>query len=175
MGLAVIAVGMATFKPSSEGSSASWLKNMWLPVSVFLMYGITNTTINYLNLKYIPEPDKVIPVTLVMIFGALLSGAALLAYRYFRQKEMLEAKSLIAAVTLGIPNFLSFYFLILALTAFGNSGAFVYPIYNMGVILISALTGIFFFRESLSGLNKTGLVLSFLAIILLSHQELFNR
>ncbi|MGR3811661.1 EamA/RhaT family transporter [Jiulongibacter sp. NS-SX5] len=169
LGFAFLAVGMATYKGDKSQKSVS---SIWLPLAVFALYGITNSAINYINLQFIPDPNLVIPVTLVMVSGAMISGIILVIYRYFRFKETLAVKNILGAVSLGIPNFLSFYFLILTLTYYGNSGAFVYPIYNMGVILVSALVGIFFFKESLSKLNIAGLVLGLVAIILISYQEL---
>ncbi len=174
MALALIAVGMATYsKPDTGRPTHKINSSVWLPVAVFLLYGITNAAINYINIEFIPEPEKVIPVTLVMVFGALVSGVVLVLYRLLRHKERIASRNLLAAVTLGVPNFLSFYFLIKTLSAFGNSGAFVYPVYNMGVIFVSSVAGIFFFGESLSKINKIGLDLSFAAILLLSYQELF--
>ncbi len=167
--LAVAAVGLSTYKKPEKRFDK---RSLYLPLAVFVMYGITNSAINYINLKFIPNPELVIPVTLVMVLGAQVSGMLLLLYRYLKFEEGLKLKNIIAGISLGIPNFLSFYFLILCLTAFGNSGAFVYPIYNMGVILVSAAIGIFFFKEQLSLLNKVGLALGLLAIVLLSYQEL---
>ncbi len=96
----------------------------------------------------------------------------MLVVRLLQGKERLQARSLAGAVTLGIPNFLSFYTLLLALSAFGGNGAFVYPLYNIGVILLAALMAALFFRERLSTANKVGLVLAILAIGLISWQEL---
>ncbi len=172
--LAILAIGIATFKSGDTGQQqANWLTTGGLALAVFLMYGITNTAINYLNIKYIADPSRTIPVTLVMIFGAIMGGLFLLLYNYFAKKEKLELKNLMAAITLGIPNFLSFYFLILTLGHFGNSGAFVYPVYNIGVIAVSALVSIIFFKEKISKLNTIGIALAILAIALISWEKLF--
>ncbi|MCA0366329.1 MAG: EamA/RhaT family transporter [Bacteroidetes bacterium] len=172
--LAILAIGIATFKGGENGpQKANWLTTGGLALAVFLMYGITNTAINFLNIKYIADPSRTIPVTLVMIFGAILGGIFLLLYNYFVKKEKLEFKNLIAAITLGIPNFLSFYFLILTLGHFGNSGAFVYPVYNIGVISVSALVSIIYFKEKISKLNSVGIGLAILAIALISWEKLF--
>ena len=70
------------------------------------------------------------------------------------------------------PNFLSFYFLLKALGAFGNSAAFVFPIYNILTMMASAAAAWLFFREKLNPLNRVGLLLAVIAIILISYQEL---
>lgn len=170
--LALVAVGLSTYKAPESEKTSTRQNALWLPVSVFLLYGLTNTIINYMNARYIGDSGRVIPVTLTMVLGAILAGAVLLVVRLVQGKERIESKNLVAAFTLGIPNFLSFYTLIMALTAFGNNGAFVYPLYNIGVILVSALSAWLFFKEQLTGLNKLGLALAVLAIALISWQEL---
>lgn len=167
--LALVAVTLSAIKKENGARDSS---AFYLPIAVFVMYGITNAAINYLNLEYIPNPELTIPVTLVMVLGAVIAGLALLTYRAYKNKERFEAKNILASISLGIPNFLSFYFLILALTSFGNSGAYVYPIYNIGVILISSLVAISIFKEKLLKANKIGLLLAFVALVLISHQEL---
>lgn len=180
--LALVAVGLSTYKEpalvdaSSDvktgvyRSSAGW--GALLPLAVFLMYGATNTMINYMNLRYIPSADKTVAITLTMVLGAIVTGSLLLGVRVAQGKERIKTRNLIAAVTLGVPNFLSFYTLLLALSAFGGNGAFVYPIYNIGVILLAAGAAALFFRERLLPLNRLGLVLAIVAIGLISWQEL---
>lgn len=187
--LALVAVGLSTYKAPERsvrtqtgegeplvGAPSAGLaparNAIWLPIAVFLMYGLTNTTINYMNVHYITAADQTVPITLTMVLGAIVAGFVLLTVRLLQGKERIEGRSLVAAVTLGIPNFLSFYTLILALSAFGGNGAFVYPVYNIGVILVAALTATLFFKEHLSALNKLGLALAVLAIGLISWQEL---
>ena len=176
LALALGAVALSTFKKSDEKVSGKGL-DFLLPVAVFLMYGVTNTSINYLNINFIKSADRTVPVTLVMVLGAIIAGLVVLAIRVIRGQEKIEMRNVLASITLGVPNFLSFYFLILALTAYGNSGAFVYPLYNIGVILVSALVAFIFFKEKLTTLNKIGLLLAILAIGLISWQDiagLFN-
>ncbi|GAB4053836.1 EamA/RhaT family transporter [Spirosoma litoris] len=179
--LAVVAVGLSTYKKepptveadsSTKSTSRRLGANVLLPVAVFLFYGATNTMINYMNIRYIPSADKTIQVTLTMVLGAIVAGLLMLVVRIIQGKEKIQVKSLIGAVTLGVPNFLSFYTLLLALSAFGSNGAFVYPLYNIGVILVAALMAALFFKEQLSTANKIGLALAILAIGLISWQEL---
>jgi drug/metabolite transporter (DMT)-like permease len=176
--LAVVAVGLSTYKKEPQtdmttpNSGRPQGTAFLLPVGVFLFYGATNTMINYMNLHYIPSADKTIQVTLTMVLGAVVAGVLMLAVRMVQGKEVIQAKSLLGAITLGIPNFLSFYTLLLALSAFGSNGAFVYPLYNIGVILLAALIAALFFKEQRSTTNKIGLALAVVAIGLISWQEL---
>lgn len=182
LALAVVAVGLSTYKKEESGKAGTPVAqapvkrrlgaNVLLPVGVFLGYGATNTLINYMNLRYIPSADKTVPVTLTMVVGAVAAGLVMLLIRLVQGKETFQPKSLVGAMTLGVPNFLSFYTLLLALSAFGGNGAFIYPLYNIGVILLAAGMAALFFRERLSTANKIGLALAVLAIGLISWQQL---
>ena len=172
--LAMIAVVLSTLKKEMKTekrslNTASWL----LPIAVFIMYGITNTAFNFLNARYVTASGNTIPFTLTILIGSIAFGTIVLTIRLLQGKETLQLKSLWAAIPLGIPNFLSFYFLLKALDAFQNNGAYVLPIYNISVILFSAMIALVFFQEKLSGLNKVGLALAVVAIGLISHQGLF--
>ncbi|GAB3760598.1 EamA/RhaT family transporter [Spirosoma pomorum] len=180
--IAVLAVGLSTYRKSEvetaplAGTGEQLNRRrvgaaVLLPVAVFLGYGATNTTINYINLRFIPSANQTVQVTLTMVLGAIVAGLVMLIVRVIQGKEKIEAKSFVGAVTLGVPNFLSFYTLLLALSAFQNNGALVYPLYNIGVILLAALMATVFFREQLSTANRIGLVLAVLAIGLISWQE----
>lgn len=167
--LALGAVILSSIK-KEEGSGASAGNAWWLVVSVFLLYGFSNTAINYLTIRYIPEPDRTVPVTLVMLLGAVVTGLGLLIYRVAKGQEILAWRHFLAGVALGIPNFFSFYWLLRALDVFEGQGALVYPLYNIGVIVGSAAVGVVFFQEKLSNWNRWGLGLAVLALILISYQ-----
>lgn len=172
--LAMIAVVLSTLKKEEKSEKRSTNTADWiLPIAVFVMYGITNTTFNFLNARYVTSSGNTIPFTLTILIGSIVFGTIVLIIRILQGKEKIQLKSLWAAIPLGIPNFLSFYFLLKALDAFQNNGAFVLPIYNISVILVSAIIALIFFHEKLSNLNKTGLALAVIAIGLISHQGLF--
>lgn len=166
--LGVLAVTIAAYKKDNSEVSAGFWERGGLALAVFLMYGITNTVINYVQINIIKGGTGVIPVMLIMILGAIVSGLVVFGYKLATGTEVFQKKNLLAAVTLGIPNFLSFYFLIKALNHFGSSGAFVYPLYNMGVILLSAAVGLIAFKEHLTNTNKLGLALAVIAIVFIS-------
>lgn len=170
--LALGAVVLSSVK--KEEANTSQTGGGWgLVVSVFLLYGFSNAAINYLTLRYIPEPERTIPVTLVMLFGAMVTGILLLGYRVWKGQEILAWRHVVAGLALGVPNFFSFYWLLRALNSFGGQGALVYPMYNIGVILGTALVGLVFFREKLTRWNQWGVGLALLALILISYQAIF--
>lgn len=177
--LAVVAVALSTYRKADGDAPADHTAGglaALLPVAVFLMYGFTNTMINYMNVRYIatgastPGINPVV-VTLTMVVGAIAAGLGLFVYRLIKGQDRFEWRNVAGAGTLGIPNFLSFYTLVLALSAYGGNGALVYPLYNIGVILVAAGVAAIFFQEKLLPINKIGLALAVLAIALISWQN----
>ncbi len=164
LGLAFVAVYLSTWKKDSGEGGHEKKRNLTLPLLVFIISGLTNTTFNYLNLKYVTASGSTVAFMMTACLGAVIAGLFLLLY----QRKSIDTKNLIAAIPLGIPNFLSFYFLLKALDVFKNNGAYVLPIYNIGVIVVSTVVAVFFFKEKLAKLNWIGLVLALVAIVLIS-------
>jgi drug/metabolite transporter (DMT)-like permease len=142
-----------------------------LPVLTFFAAGTNNTLINYLSSRYYTS-DQITVFMIIACFGAVLIGTTLLIYRLVAYGQKLALRSVVGGLLLGVPNFLSLYFLLLALAAFGNSAAYVFPIYNILTMLVSAVTARLIYQERLNTLNKWGLVLAVAAIVLISYQEL---
>lgn len=163
--------GSAGAEKTSAGqpnaSQALWI----LPILTFLASGTNNTLINYLSSRYY-QPDQITVFMMIACFGAVVIGTFILIYRMIVHGHRLQFRSIAGGFLLGVPNFLSLYFLLLALAAFGNSAAYVFPIYNILTMLVSALAAWVIYKERLNTLNKWGLVLAVVAIILISYQEL---
>lgn len=153
--------------PARSGLSQLWI----LPVLTFFASGTNNTLINFLSVKYY-QPGQTTVFMIIACTGAVLIGTSLLIYRIAAGGEKLKLRSVIGGLILGVPNFLSLYFLLLALASFGNSAAYVFPIYNILTMLVSSFAAWLIYKERLNTLNKWGLVLAVLAIILISYQEL---
>jgi drug/metabolite transporter (DMT)-like permease len=156
-------------KEKSKGKPQGW-SAMWLPVLVFVFSGVIDTSINFATARLIlPGQEGIFPV---VIFGcAFLIGTAILLVT--RQRPAL--RSVLFGIGLGIVNYFSIYFLILTLGAFSSDGAMVYPILNTGIILVSAGISVVIYKERLSKINKIGLFMAILAIVLISYQELWMR
>jgi len=154
----------------SSFSSASTL--IWLlPALTFLGSGTNNTLINFLSSRYY-APGHTTVFMIIACIGAVLVGTTLLIYKMIIGKEKLALRSVIGGFILGVPNFLSLYFLLLALSSFGNSAAFVFPIYNILSMLVSSLAAWLIYKERLNNLNRFGLALAVVAVVLISYQEL---
>lgn len=175
--LALLALGLGAIQVSPQKqkeplsgyapSSLLWL----LPVLTFMASGTNNTLINFLSSKYY-APTQTTVFMIIACVGALLAGTSVLLYKILLKGEKLELRSIVGGLILGIPNFLSLYFLLQALASFGNSAAFVFPIYNILSMLVSSLAAWLIYKEKLNPYNRIGLAVAVLAILLISYQEL---
>lgn len=160
---AIIAVSVKE-KPEKVGHFA---KSWWQPISLFVLSGLIDAVLNYANAFHVPESEAGF-FTWTLFFCAGIFGWTVL----FQKKRRPGRREWQAGLWLGIPNYFSIFFLILALAAFQYNGAVFFPILNMGIILGSTLISLVFFKEKLSPLNILGLVLAVLAVAFLSWQEI---
>ncbi|NIJ53096.1 hypothetical protein [Dyadobacter arcticus] len=157
-------------KPDSAVETIS--SPLWIfPILTFLAAGTNNTLINFLSVKYY-LPGQTTVFMIIACTGAILIGTTLLLFRIVTKGEKLQFRSVLGGLILGVPNFLSLYFLLLALASFGNSAAYVFPIYNILTMLVSALAAWAVFKERLNNYNRLGLLMAIVAIVLISYQEL---
>lgn len=173
--LSLVAIVLSTLKKEKKGAEiqSGGIRNFLLTLAVFVCSGAIDTSLNYLNLHYIkPEASAFF---LVILFGmAGVAGTVVAAYRLASGKDRFSGRNIIGGIYLGIPNFFSVYFMLDALSAFGNDGAFLFPVFNIGIIVCSSIAAVIIFKEQLSRLNQLGLLLAVLAILFIAYQEIFQ-
>ena len=147
---AIYLVSRKNKESTTDMTPSSFLK--LLPLGVFLFSGIIDTMINYLNLHFLAESDQ--GLFLIVIFG---SASIIGVLTIIVKKLKVTLTSIIGGILLGIVNFFSVYFLLKSLSEFGNDGAIVFPLVNVGIVLLSAFVSITVFNERLQLLNKIGL------------------
>jgi drug/metabolite transporter (DMT)-like permease len=168
--LALLAVYF-TVKPNKEelqknGSSGAWL--IILPLIVFIGSGIIDGLVNYATLTHLPSASKISKFIGFTFFVSGTIGAIILCGGLLLKKMKFGMRSLAGGIVLGVPNYFSIYFVMLAIQETGLESSVIYPIVNMGVVLGSALAGVLLFREKLSKWNYAGIALSVLAIAMIA-------
>ncbi|CAN5890561.1 hypothetical protein BH24BAC1_BH24BAC1_22480 [soil metagenome] len=174
MGAALVAVTLTAVRSRSYGyhPSLSGVASGGLPLLIFLNSGIGDVLINYAN-HYLLQPHQAGAFTMLTFSASACIGGLILLGLFLSGRQRFGFRSLPAGIVLGIPNFFSIFFLIKALSAFENDGAFLFPVNNIGIILAGTLGAVLFFRERLTRLNLAGLAVAVLALFLLSYQEIF--
>lgn len=168
--LAFVAIWMVSKPKAGTAAVPLSLKTLGLPLVVFLMGGLIDTSLNYANHHWITTELE--PVFPIMTFSfAFFWGIIFCIIKKIRFTK----KDMLAGVLLGIPNYFSIFFQLKALSAFDNNGAIVYPSLNIGIIIGSTLAAVIFFKEKLQRVNQLGVLLAVVVILLLSHQEILKN
>lgn len=152
-----------------EGQNTGAIKSKFqyfLPFLVFLGGGLVDVLINITNFNYLPA-DKSSLFPFFAFSAAASVGLIVLVIRLIFMNEKLKIRNLIGGIVLGIPNYLSIFFLLRALRDFDNNGALIFPILNICVILINALIALLFFKEKLSRYNYIGLLMAIVSLLLI--------
>ncbi len=144
--------------------------NLILPLLVFIGSGVIDTGIKYLEEAYVSETDVAL-FSSTLFLSAGMMGFAVLLFKKLKGTLRFEAKSIVGGIMLGVPNFFTVYFLVMALRSdiFESSGIFV--INHIGVVSFSTLAGIFLFKEKLILKNWIGFVLALLSILLITFSK----
>jgi len=139
-----------------------------LPISVFFLSGIIDTSLNYATLKLISSEES-LDFTIVVFFSAALLGTIAFVFG----KKKFESGSIPWGVTLGVINVFTIVLLLSTLRYFNNDGAFVFPLVNIGIIIFATVASGFIFKEKWNKFKVMGIGFGILALLLIAHQEIF--
>ena len=158
--LALAAI-ILVFKPSNKTKFLS--NTLVFPLLLFFINGVNNSLMKHVEvLQAMNHP---------MLFLALVFSAAFVMgsifYFFKRKKQKIKSKNIVAALILGLLNFISTYLFLASLTIFDSSVFF--PIFNLSFITGSTIIGVFVFKEKLSTTNWVGLILAIFAIVIISY------
>ena len=139
----------------------------WMLVVLFFGSSMLDLILNYSQKSLLGS----LTPSLFSAFGfglAGMIGLMILSIQLLRGKAKIALRNIGAGIVLGIPNFFSIYLLLIAYQSSGLSDSNVVTIVNIGIVALSALLGWFLFKEEMPVQKVFGLVLSVLAIALIS-------
>ena len=167
--LALAAVYLTSIK-SREGISIK-SKNLIFPLLVFLGSGIIDTSLKYLETSYVSKTDVgLFSSTIFATAGTI--GIIILIVQAFMGKLRITGKNILGGIALGIPNYYSIYFLVMALRSEGFDSSTVFTMNHVAIVTFSTLVGIVLFKEKLIRKNWIGLGLAILSIILVANSAI---
>lgn len=166
--LALAAVYLSSIK--TEKGIKIKKRNLIFPLLVFIGSGIIDTTLNYLENFYVSETD--VGLFSSSIFGiAGIIGIAILIGQAVLGKLKITWKNIAGGIALGIPNYFSIYFLVMALRAPGIENSVIFTLNHVGIVLASTILGIVLFKEVLLKKNWIGIALAIISIILVASSQ----
>ncbi|MDP9230828.1 MAG: EamA family transporter [Bacteroidota bacterium] len=139
-----------------------------LPVALFIGSGLLDTMIKYVEKKFINESNN--NIYLIIAFAtAATTGFVLLIFLFLTGKQKFDARSMIAGVCIGVPNYFSIWCLLKVLRNYEYNSSSIIPINNMGIVLFSSVMAWLLFKEKISAINWIGILLSLGAIALIAY------
>lgn len=148
----------------TDGRDVSRKVSMILPIFIFFGTGTGDI------LMKITEQQNTVGNLGFMIafiyFVALVFGIIIVVWDLVKGKSKWEWKNAAGGIGLGVINYFSTYCVYYAMRCFDN--VVLFPIYNIGVVSLTALTGWLLFKEKLTWKNYLGLAIAIIAVILIA-------
>ncbi len=143
--LALASVFAISFDKNGNTSRHSAKALYLMPLIIFVGCGLNDALFNYIQQKLLPEGWQHI-ITISIFFSAFFFGLFISIYK----KDFYKPRNIIGGIILGIPNYGSLYFLLLALQRTGLESSKLFPINNLGIVVLSAVLGKILFKEHFS-------------------------
>ena len=152
--IAIIAIYLAFKKKHNSNQS------IYIAIILFFGTGILDMCLDYIQHNLL-DNNQSSQFIIVVFFIAFIVGLI----KIILSKEIIKSRNIIAGIFLGIPNYLSIYYVLISLEKLG--GVIVFPILNISVVLLSTILSFFVYKEYLNKLNWTGIILACISIILI--------
>ena len=152
--IALIALYL-TFKKSGPTAKPT------LAIILFLGAGMLDMWLDFIRNNFLSSTADFNLFIVTVFFTAFSVGLL----KIICDRKRIIIKNIVAGIVLGVPNYFSIYFVLLALESLG--GIYVFPILNIGVVLFSAIISWLFYQEQMSKTNWMGIVLACLSILII--------
>jgi drug/metabolite transporter (DMT)-like permease len=161
----LLSLYLCTASERVNAAHHSWWITL-LPVLVFFTFGCYFTIIKYAQAHYL---DDTTYHSYVMsgFFVAFLTSLAICMRRALTRSEF-RVNDALGGILLGGVNYLAVYALVKMLALQGWQSSQLYPVYSVGVVAVSTLLALIFFREHLSPQKTLGLAIGLIAVAMLN-------
>jgi drug/metabolite transporter (DMT)-like permease len=168
IGIIAILCSIPWQKQDANGEPAP--PNSWVYlVIVFLGMGVIDVLFKQVALF------KAVPYTtsLFVIYGlAFAISQVVLLVMVATKKIKFTIRHIFFGWILGVANFGNILFYLKAHQALASNPSTVFSAMNIGVITVGAITGLVVFKEKLSTLNKFGILLAIVAIVIIAYSQI---
>jgi len=140
---------------------------IWLlPIGTFLGSCFIDVSLWFVNQTGLASSLDIDFIATLFFFAGCF-GALFILFDFIVNKITFRKKDIIAGVALGIPNYFSIW-LLLKVLANGMEASVVFPINNVGILVITAILGMIFFGEKIKTQKTIGFLMAIAAIILIA-------
>ena len=151
--------------PPSPAESTSTTRVFGVLALTFMMGGAVDVTMKTFEETFGADNSRVL--FLLLAFGvSFLIGAAIVIARGIRDGDWPDARTTAWGIGLGIINYGSLEFILRAIERL--PGTVVFPVNNIAIVILAAVLGVVVWKETLSRLNRIGLGLAVVALLLLN-------
>ena len=175
--LVLVAMTLTIWSDKPEGGHKYSLLDILAPVTVFLMFGASNSYLKVLQHRVTVNDtaaglsEQVINSEISLVTASVFFVAMLMCiFSFFKKSEdgkrsPLLLKNVMGGVVLGFVNYFCTYTLMLSMKTIDSS--FLFPVHNIGIVAIGAIVGWLAFNEKLKPHQVVGIVLAAVSIALL--------
>ncbi len=138
-----------------------------LPILLFLGNGANDSIFKYVQFFYLKTDQTYLEYLATAFFISLVLGIIFISIKSFFVATKFQIKNIFAGILLGTCNWFSALCFLKGLSQLDVT-VFI-PIFNAGLVSLSAIVGMLIFKEKFSQINIFGLVLSIISISIIAY------
>ncbi len=138
---------------------------IFLPIILFLANGLNDTMMTFVQRKF--DGFNTMLFISFIFFFSMIVGIIWLVINFVAFRQKIHFRNVIAGILLGVFNFLSTYYFFRGVAVVES--AVFFPIMNVGIVSLSALTGYFVFKEKLNLINWIGILVAMGTIVFIAY------
>lgn len=139
-------------------------RTILIPFIIFAGSGIIDTALNILQLVLKSQGMDTKGAIALTFTGAMCTAITVILIK--NRKQLLDVRSMLFGVLLGIPNYFSIYFMVSALRSGRWASNQFYMLNNTGIMTLCLLLGWLLFREKINVQKGVGFLLAIISIYL---------
>ena len=146
--------------------------NKLIILAVFFGSGTIDTLLKFNEYKWLQTDADNRAFIFIVFASAFVLGIFYMLFQFLRNpaKNKLTTKDILGGFALGVPNVLSAYCLIKSLESPTLEASVVFPLNNIGVVILSSILGFVIFKEKPTTQNIIGYCLCLIAIALIAYK-----
>jgi drug/metabolite transporter (DMT)-like permease len=159
--LAITGVISMTIQPSTEKNQVS---STWMLLLLFVGSGLLDFLLNYIQ-HHVLMKNEIAFFTAFAFGMAGVIGVFIAFFLWVKGKLKPSPRNILAGILLGIPNYFSIYFLMMAYDVLTWSDSSILAVINVSIVVLASIIGLLFFKEKWNKLKIIGFFSSLISIL----------